>query len=163
MVCICENLVNSKMRLNLAPKNTCRVETLYNRPLKLIIRIKLIKYLKYLISLFLAFGLMVNDGALDSPSNSVDYYQFSNVILRREWSYKSSGLYLFNQVNSSKKTSFSIFVTYLKFQDVYSLQIRVLLKLRTLLYQKASSFIAQQIFVNEMITSRNSCESLYIA
>jgi hypothetical protein len=123
----------------------------------------LTKYLKYLISLFLAFGLMVNDGALDSPSNSADYYQFSNVILRREWNYKRSKLYVFNQTNSSEKTSFPILLAYLKFQDIYSLQIRVLLKLQTLLYQEVSSFTIQHLFVNETIPSRNSYKSLYTA
>ncbi len=121
------------------------------------------KYLKYLISLFLAFGLMVNDGALNSPSNSADYYQFSNVILRRELNYKGSKLYVFNQINSSEKTSFLFQLAFLQFQDIYSLQIPVLLKLQTLLYQKASSFAMQHIFINEMITSRNSYKSLYTA
>ncbi|HEY4628207.1 MAG TPA: hypothetical protein VIH02_02880 [Flavobacterium sp.] len=121
------------------------------------------KYLKYLISLFLAFGLMVNDGTLDSPSNSADYYQFSNVILRRELNYKGSRLYAFNQINSSEKISFLFQLAYLQFQDIYSLQIPVLLKLQTLLYQKVSSFASQYIFINEMITSRNSYKSLYIA
>jgi hypothetical protein len=121
------------------------------------------KYLKYLISLFLAFGLMVNDGALNSPSNSADYYQFSNVILRRESNYRGSKLYVFNQINSSEKISFLFQLAYLQFQDVYSLQIPVLLKLQTLLYQKVSSFAMQDIFINEMITSRDSYKSLYIA
>jgi hypothetical protein len=121
------------------------------------------KYLKYLISLFLAFGLMVNDGALNSPSNSADYYQFSNVILRRESNYRGSKLYVFNQINSSEKISFLFQLAYLQFQDVYSLQIPVLLKLQTLLYQKVSSFAMQDIFINEMIPSRKSYKSLYIA
>ncbi|MFV5700622.1 hypothetical protein ACM55F_01990 [Flavobacterium sp. XS2P12] len=121
------------------------------------------KYLKYLISLFLAFGLMVNDGALDSQSNSADYYQFSNVILRKELNSKGSKLYVFHQVNSSEKTSFLFHLIYLQFQDVFSLQIPVLLKLQTLLYQKTSSFTAQHLFVNEMITSRNPYKSLYTA
>jgi hypothetical protein len=121
------------------------------------------KYLKYLISLFMAFGLMVNDGALNSPSNSADYYQFSNVILRRESNYRSSKLYVFNQINSSEKISFLFQLAYLQFQDSYSLQIPVLLKLQTLLYQKISSFAMQDIFINEMITSRDSYKSLYIA
>jgi hypothetical protein len=121
------------------------------------------KYLKYLISLFLAFGLMVNDGALNSPSNSADYYQFSNVILRRESNYRGSKLYVFNQINSSEKISFLFQLAYLQFQDVYSLQIPVLLKLQTLLYQKVSLFAMQHIFINEMIPSRNSYKSLYIA
>lgn len=121
------------------------------------------KYLKYLISLFLAFGLMVNDGALNSRSNSADYYQFSNVILNNEWNYKGSKLYAFNQINSSEKTSFVFQLAFLQFQDSYSLQIPVVLKLQTLLYQKVRSFAMQHIFINEMITSRNSSKSLYIA
>ena len=120
-------------------------------------------YLKYLLSLFLAFGLMVNDGTLDAPSNSADYYQFSNVILRRELNYKDSKLYLFHQINSAEKTSFLFQLAFLQFQDSYSLQIPVLLKLQTLLYQKVSSFTMQHIFINEMITSRNSHKSLYTA
>ena len=121
------------------------------------------KYLKYLISLFLAFGLMVNDGTLNSSSNSADYYQFSNAILRSELNYKGSKLYAFNQINSSEKTPFLFQLAFLQFKDVYGLQIKALLKLQTLLYQKVSSFTAQHIFLNEMITSRNSYKSLYTA
>jgi hypothetical protein len=106
---------------------------------------------------------MVNDGTLDSQSNSADYYQFSNVIPRRELNSKGSKLYVFNQINSSEKTSFLFQLAYLQFQDIFSLQIPVLLKLQTLLYQKVSSFASQYIFINEMITSRNSYKSLYIA
>jgi hypothetical protein len=106
---------------------------------------------------------MVNDGALDSQSNSVDYYQFSNVILRRELNFKRSKLYVFHQVNSSEKTAFLFHLAYLQFQDSYSLKIRVLQKLQTLLYQKVSSFATQHLFVNEMIPSRNSYKNLYIA
>ena len=121
------------------------------------------KYLKYLLSLFLAFGLMMNDGTLNSPSNSADYYQFSNVILRRELNYKGSKLYVFHQVNPVEKTAFLFQLAFLQFQDVFSLQIPVLLKLQTLLYQKVRSFASQYIFINEMITSQNSYKSLYTA
>ena len=121
------------------------------------------KYLKYLLSLFLAFGLMVNDGALDTPSHSADYYQFSNVILRRELNDKRSKLYVFHQINSAEKTAFLFQLAFLKFLDSYNLQIPVLLKLHTMLYQKVSLFAMQHIFINEMITSRNSYTSLYTA
>ncbi|MBP2284139.1 hypothetical protein H4V97_002457 [Flavobacterium sp. CG_23.5] len=121
------------------------------------------KYLKYLISLFLAFGLMVNDCILDSQSNSADYYQVSYVKIRNEFRDAHSKLYLFNQINSSEKTPFVFQLAYLQFQDIYSLQIRVLLKLQTLLYQKVSSFTIKHLFLNEMITSRNSYKNLYIA
>jgi hypothetical protein len=119
----------------------------------------LIKYIKYLILLFLAFILTVNDCTLDSQSNSVDYYQSSNVILRSELNYKGSKSYTFGQVNSLEKTLFPIPLTYLMFQDIYNLQIRVLQKSQTLLYQKVSSITTQYIFINELITSKN----IYIA
>ena len=106
---------------------------------------------------------MVNDGALNSQSNSADYYQFSNVILSNKSNYKGSKFYIFNQINSSEKTSFLFQLAFLQFQDIYSLQIPVLLKLQTQLYQKARSFAMQHIFINEMITSRDSYKSLYTA
>lgn len=121
------------------------------------------KYLKYLISLFLVFGQIVNDCALCAQSNSVDYYQFSNVIPKSELINKDSELYFFGHLNSPKKTSFPILFACLEFQDIYNIQIRVLLKIRSLLYQEISSITAQSIFVNEMITSKNPYKSLYIA
>ncbi|UQD55140.1 hypothetical protein [Flavobacterium sp. K5-23] len=121
------------------------------------------KYLKYLISLFLAFGLMVNDGALEFQSNAADYYQFSNAIVNNEWNTSRSKLYVFNQTNTSEKTAFLIPFSFLQFAASYSLKIPVLFKLRTLLYQKISSFTMQRLFINEMITARNSYTNLYIA
>jgi hypothetical protein len=106
---------------------------------------------------------MVNDGTLDAQSHSADYYQFSNVILRRELNYKGSKLYVFHQLNSTEKTSFLFQLAFLQFQDSYSLQIPILLKLQTLLYQKVSLFVMQHIFKNEMIPSRISYKSLYTA
>ena len=123
---------------------------------------KLIKQLKYLIALFLAFGLMENDGTLESQSNSVEYYQFSNEIVSNEWSISRSKLYAFNQINAVK-TAISIPFTNLQFAASYSHQIKVLVKLRVQLYQKASSFIMQHLFINEMINSKNSLKNLYIA
>ena len=122
---------------------------------------RLKKHLKYIISLFLVFGLTVTDCDLYSQSNSADYYQFSNVILRSESINKDSELYLFGQKCLPKNTSFPIFSPSLELQDICSIQIRVLLKTRTLLYQEVSSITAQSIFVSEM-TSRNSYKSLYI-
>ena len=121
------------------------------------------KNIKYLLALFLVFGLVVNDCTLYSQSNSADYYQFSNVILITELDKKDCELYIFHQVNSSKKTSFSILFSYLKFKDFYSLQVKALLKTQTLLYQEVSSIMSQNIFENELITSKNSYKNLYIA
>ena len=106
---------------------------------------------------------MANDGVLDSQSHPADYYQFSHVILRRELNSKGSKLYVFHQVNSAEKTAFLFQLAYFQFQDSYSLKIPVLLKLQALLYQKVSLFTIQHIFINEMITSRNSYKNLYTA
>ncbi|EIA09482.1 hypothetical protein HJ01_01388 [Flavobacterium frigoris PS1] len=122
----------------------------------------MIKQLKYLIALFLAFGLMVNDGTLESQSNQVEYYQFSNPIVSSQWKTYRSKLYDFNQA-TAVKTVISIPFTYLQFAAIYSLQIKVLVKLRVKLYQKASSFIMQHLFISEMMTSTNSLNRLYIA
>lgn len=105
---------------------------------------------------------MVNDGALETRSNQVEYYQFSNAIFSIEWKISRSKLYVYNQA-TVVKTVISILFTYLQFAAIYNLQIKLLVKLRAQLYQKASSFIIQHLFINEMITSTNSLNSLYIA
>jgi hypothetical protein len=122
----------------------------------------LIKQLKYLIALFLAFGLMVNDGTLETKSNQVEYYQFSNAIVSSEWKTSRSKLYVYNQA-TAVKIAISIPFTYLQFAAIYSLQIKVLVKLRTQLYQKVSSFTLQHLFLNEITISTKSLNSLYIA
>jgi hypothetical protein len=106
---------------------------------------------------------MVNDCDLYSQSTSVDYYQFSNVILSGESNNNSFRLYQFDPVNSSNTTSSPILFACLEFKDSYSLQIWVLLKTQKLLHQEVSSIISQSIFINEMITSRISYKNLYIA
>ncbi|PXY40234.1 hypothetical protein DMB65_14320 [Flavobacterium cheongpyeongense] len=121
------------------------------------------KYLKYLISLFLAFVLIANDGTLDSQAKSADYYQSSYVILKRELDFKNSRLYVLGRFISRVQASFSIPLPSLEFSDVCSFQIRILLKLRTLLYQHINSFIKQSVFLNELLTSNNLYKSLYSA
>ncbi len=106
---------------------------------------------------------MVNDCDLYFQSNSVDYYQFSSVILRGESNNKDSKLYVFGEVNSSKKGSSPILFACLEFKDSYSLQVWVLLKTQKLLHQEVSSILSQSIFINEMITSRITYKNLYIA
>lgn len=121
------------------------------------------KYLKYLITLFLAFGLMVSDGIIHFQSNSVLYYQVSYVKTRNEFSHESAKLYRLHQINSSEKTTSPILFSHLKFQDFYSLQTRVLLKLRVALYQNISATKALHIFLSQIISSSNHYPNLYIA
>lgn len=121
------------------------------------------KNIKYVIALFLVFGLVVNDCTLYSQSNSAHYYQFSNVFLRTELNKKSSTLYVYNQADSPEKTCFSIPLSYLKLKDSHTFQDNVVLKNQTAVFRSFCSKMLQNIFVNEMITSTNSYKNLYIA
>jgi len=121
------------------------------------------KYLKYLLSLFLVFTLIANDGTLDSQAKSADYYQSSFVALKIELDFKDSRLYVLGQLIPRVQVSFPIPLLLLGFSTVCSFQIRVLLKLRTLLYRYINSFIKQAVFVNELLTSNNLYKSLYSA
>lgn len=121
------------------------------------------KHLKYLISFLLVFGLTVNDCLLYSQSKSQAYYQYSNVIISKELNHSNSKLYVFNQKNSSEKTGSAILLSYFQFQDSLTLQIPVLIKSQTQLYQKVRSITTQHIFLKELITSKNALTPLYIA
>lgn len=121
------------------------------------------KHLKYLISLFLAFGLMVNDGTILSQSNSAAYYQVSYVNTQNEFTHASAKLYQFHQKNSAERIGSPILFAYLKFQDAYSIQTRILLKLRIILYQNISAAKALHVFLSKIITSSNHYSNLYIA
>ena len=121
------------------------------------------KYIKYLIPIILIFGLTVEECTLYSQTISVNYYQFSNVIRRKELNYEDSKLYVYNQQILSDKKLFVILIPYLKLRDIYSNHVLLILKLRAQLYQKINSFTAQQVLLSKVITSRNPYSSLYIA
>ncbi|MCD0470167.1 hypothetical protein [Flavobacterium sp. JAS] len=121
------------------------------------------KHLKYLISLFLAFVVIVSDGTLVSQSKSADYYQSSYVILKTELDFKKARLYTFKRFVSQAKISFLVPVKFLQFAAIFTLQIRVFLKMQILLHQKINSFLQESVFVNEIITSSNYYKSLYSA
>jgi len=121
------------------------------------------KNLKYLLSLFLVLTLIVSDCTIDSQSKTADYYQVSFVVLGKELDFKSSRYFIFNQAKSFAKNSFSILLSYLSFEVVFSFHARILQKLQMRLHQNLTSFIRQSIFINELITSNNFNKSLYTA
>ncbi|MCM0665782.1 hypothetical protein [Flavobacterium tyrosinilyticum] len=121
------------------------------------------KYTKYLIALFLTFVVIAGDGTLYSQSKSAEYYESSFVVLRRELNLKSSRLYKFGQAVSWNKMRFSIVLNFLKTENVFTFQIKKLLKLQNLLYQNLTSFVNQSVFINEIITSKDFAKSLYNA
>lgn len=121
------------------------------------------KYIKYLISFLLIFGLTVNECSIYSRINSEKYHQVSYVNTRKEFSHKLSKLYVYaGKIYSEKVLSIAL-ITFRNLQDVYSTQILVILKLQIELYQKINSMIFQHVFLNKIITSSNQYSSLYIA
>lgn len=121
------------------------------------------KHIKYLIALFLTFVVIAGDGTLNSQSKSAEYYESSFVVLKRELNFKSSRFYKFGQAVSSEKTRFSIVLNFLKVENVFTFQVKKLLKLQNLLYRELTSFIKQSVFINEIITSKDFAKSLYSA
>lgn len=107
--------------------------------------------------------MIAGDGALYSQSKSAEYYQSSFVVSRKEIELKSSRLYKFRQAVSSEKARFSIALNFLKVENVFTFQIKKLLKLQNLLHQKLISFINQSVFINEIITTKHFGKSLYNA
>jgi hypothetical protein len=121
------------------------------------------KYLKYLISLFLALVVLAGDGALNSQSKSADYYQSSQIVAGRALDFKNSRLYKYTHRKSLGKTTFPILIIFLQISSVFSFQTKRLLRFCQLLYQNSISFIKQSLFVNEIINSGNFRTRLYSA
>ncbi len=121
------------------------------------------KNLKYLLSFFLVFTMIATDCAIDSQSKSAEYYQSAFVVSRKEIELKTARLYKFGQVVSWNEIRFSIVLNFVKTENVFTFQIKKLLKLQNLLHQKLTSFINQSVFINEIITSKHFYKSLYNA
>ena len=105
---------------------------------------------------------MVNDGTLVSPINSVEQYHFSNAIVNSDAKTARSKTIYFKQILAVQPI-ISIPITYLQFAISYSLSVLDILKTRRQLFQKITSSIAQNLFLNETLNSRNALSSLYIA
>ncbi|OXA86777.1 hypothetical protein [Flavobacterium hercynium] len=120
------------------------------------------KYLKYLLSLFLAFALIANDGTIDSRKTA-DYYQSYSVVVRKEADLEKFRLYLFNVTRSAVKTVLSIPIFYLSLKRITDFQTNILVKKQILLHQNLVSFIKQAVFVNEIRNTQDLHSSLYIA
>jgi len=121
------------------------------------------KYIKYLISFLLIFGLTVNECSIYSQKNSASYHQVSYVNARKEFSLNHSKLYVQTGQIFSEKILSIVLITYHNLRDSYSTQTKIILKLQIELYQKINIIIAQRVFLNKIITSNNQYLSLYIA
>jgi len=120
------------------------------------------KYIKYLISLLLIFGLTVNECSLYSQINSSNYHQVSYLNTRKELSNNSTELYTFGRKILSGNYLIPL-ISYCNLRDFFSAKILNILKLRIEVYQKINSIIVQLVYLNKIITSSNQYSSLYIA
>jgi len=119
------------------------------------------KYIKYIFSFLLIYGLTVNECSIYSQVNSSNYHQVVYVTTKKDVSYKH--LKLYDQSVQTLSERVSPFQIYPYLQDNYSSQILVILKSQSELYQKVFSIKAQHVFLSKIITSSNHYPSLYIA
>lgn len=124
---------------------------------------KLMKYIKYLISFLLIFGLTVNECSIYSQINSTNYHQVSFVNTKRESNNTNSELYVYAGQTRSKKVLSIALTTYRNLKNAFSANIQIILKFQINLYKEINPMNAQRIFLNEIITSSNHYTSLYIA
>lgn len=123
----------------------------------------MIKYLKYLLSFLLIFGLTVTECSADSGITSSNYIIVSNFNSREEVRHKHSKLFVYSGKIISENVFLIVLNTYQNLGKSYSIKSLITLKLRIELYQKITSIVAQRTFLKITITSNNQYSSLYIA
>lgn len=121
------------------------------------------KYIKYLISILLIFGLTVNECSIYSQTNAANYHQVSYLNAGKDLHQTHSELKVYTKTVLSKKVKLATVSTYSNLQDIYSAQIQIILKFQTQLYQKINSIKCLHIFLSKTITSSNHYSNLYIA
>lgn len=119
------------------------------------------KYIKYLISFLLIFGLTVNECSIYSQTNSSNPQAlFLNT--RKKFNYKRTKLYLYSAHILSRRI-LSFVHTYCALKYTFNIQVKLIFKLQTDIYQKTSSRSALHVFLRKIITSSNHYSNLYIA
>ncbi len=123
----------------------------------------MIKYLKYLISLLLIFGLTVNECSAHSEVSSLKYNQVSYINSEKEFRSKHSKLFAYTGKILVENVFSIVLLTYQNLRKAYSNKTLTILKLQIELYQNINSIVAQYIFLKKINTSNNQYSSLYIA
>ncbi|SED53938.1 hypothetical protein SAMN04487765_0296 [Tenacibaculum sp. MAR_2010_89] len=120
------------------------------------------KYIKYLISFLLIFGLTVNECSIYSQTNSSNPQAlFLNT--RKKFNYKRTKLYLYSAHILSRRILSFVHTTYCTLKYTFNIQVKLIFKLQTDIYQKTSSRSALHVFLRKIITSSNHYSNLYIA
>lgn len=115
-------------------------------------------YLKYIISLFLIFGIAINDVYTPNQTISNNYEQVSFLTITN----KRSSLYIYKCGIYFEQEQPIPFATFLQVEDKYDSQVSIQFKLQNNLFEKINLSNANHIFLNEIITSNNLYSNLYI-
>ena len=120
------------------------------------------KYIKYLISFFLIFGLTVTECSIYSQSQSATYYQVSYVHTKTDFRHKYSKLFTYGQQLFLENRCLTL-ISYRHLEDIYTSKILTVLKLQVPIYKGINAKLLQHIFLIKRIHSSSQYSSLYIA
>jgi len=121
----------------------------------------LTKILKYLIFPFLIFSLTVNEGLLYSQSATLNYYQTSEMVLRDKLKSDLS-LYYLGKNYSNKSILLFFILSFIRILHYFSQQIRIILKLQTIVYFKVDDFVSRFIHLPISLNSKSASSNFYI-
>lgn len=119
------------------------------------------KNLKYLIFPFLIFSLIVNEGILYSQTSSINYYQTSEMVLRDKLKF-DLGLYYFGKNYTNKSILHFFLLSFINILHYFSQQIRIILKLQTIVYFKIEDFVSRYTHLRISLNSKRAYSNLYI-
>lgn len=122
----------------------------------------MIKYLKYLISFLLIFGLTVNECSANSEISSLKYTQVSYINSKEDYRQKDSEWSVYTRKILPENVFSIVLTTCQNFKKRYNNKTLTILKLQIELYQNINSLIAQRAFLKTINTSNNQYSSLYI-
>tara|TARA_R110002124_G_scaffold258932_3_gene424709 strand:+ start:333 stop:698 length:366 start_codon:yes stop_codon:yes gene_type:complete len=118
-------------------------------------------YLKYLISLLLAFGLTANECSLNLASATAAYYQVSYAKTIND--FKNCKSYNFKKGKIEKKSISPFAFKLIALQTVTTKQTNLIIKLHNVIFENISLIMVQQTFLNKIKTASINYSTLYIA
>ena len=121
----------------------------------------LIKYIKYLISVLLIFGLTVNECPLYSQSNTANSFKTSEIYLRNKL-VSESRTYFFCKNYFYKSILLFFLHSFVKLQFYFSQKIQIILKLQTFVCFKIENLISTYLNLYKTSNSNRTYSSLYI-
>ena len=120
----------------------------------------MIKSLKYLIFPFLIFSLTINECTSYSRLNSTNYQ--TTEIIHRNSLISDSRIYFFGKNYSNISIPLFFLPSFLTVQNCFNQQVRIILKLQSIVCFKINDFISEYIQQHNSVNSKLTYSSLYI-